>query len=416
MLSIIASILRSPAILIIMPRGKKKTPKTRATAGSSGSRSAGGGATGASAGTRARGAVAARSFDVGSTRATAGAAAPSKAEGAADRRAPEEDDRVWKFPSDEELFDLSARSFAHEDSQPPISSTRAVSVTASVPSNSGKGGGDKLEYPSDEELFQTPPPNDDCPICFIRLPSESDADKTTGVIYQSCCGQTLCLGCAKAVEVESAGKLSFPICPFCRTPEAQTHEELAERLRKRMATGDAHGFHGMGLYHYQGEYAPHDKEKALELLTRAAELGLADAHWNLAAIYGQDNTDAGKERMWYHRHLAAIKGHRVARYYLGVLEAQRAALDGVGSCDAKTYCDRAIKHFTIAAETGCQLSLKCIRDFSKGGELATKADYEKALRSFQKYAKETSSDQRDKAIALEEQRKRFLGKNTRGAV
>ena len=45
----------------------------------------------------------------------------------------------------------------------------------------------------DEELFKQPPPDEDCPICFLLLPSLE-----TGYRYKTCCGKVI------------FGPLSFP--------------------------------------------------------------------------------------------------------------------------------------------------------------------------------------------------------------
>ena len=45
----------------------------------------------------------------------------------------------------------------------------------------------------EEALFKQPPINEDCPICFLRLPSMD-----TGWKYMSCCGKMLCSGCIHA--------------------------------------------------------------------------------------------------------------------------------------------------------------------------------------------------------------------------
>ena len=42
---------------------------------------------------------------------------------------------------------------------------------------------------TDEELFKQPPARDDCPICMLPLPLDN-----SGMNYQSCCGQILCMG------------------------------------------------------------------------------------------------------------------------------------------------------------------------------------------------------------------------------
>ena len=40
----------------------------------------------------------------------------------------------------------------------------------------------------DEKLFKQPPPAEDCPICFLRIPSLHP----TGSTYYSCCGKVIC--------------------------------------------------------------------------------------------------------------------------------------------------------------------------------------------------------------------------------
>src|SRR6056300_1276851 len=46
----------------------------------------------------------------------------------------------------------------------------------------------------DEELFKQPPPLEDCPICFERMPTL----RPTGSKYQTCCGKVICSGCMHA--------------------------------------------------------------------------------------------------------------------------------------------------------------------------------------------------------------------------
>jgi len=45
----------------------------------------------------------------------------------------------------------------------------------------------------DIELFKQPPQKEDCPICFVRLPTLSSGSK-----YNSCCGKVICAGCIHA--------------------------------------------------------------------------------------------------------------------------------------------------------------------------------------------------------------------------
>ena len=60
--------------------------------------------------------------------------------------------------------------------------------------------------------------------------------------------------------------------------------------------------------------------------------------------------------------------------------------------------NRALKHYTIAAEGGKPDSLKEIQKLYTNGH-ATKGDYAKALRAYQAYLAEIKSTQRDVAAA-----------------
>ena len=53
----------------------------------------------------------------------------------------------------------------------------------------------------DEKLFKQPPQlDDDCPICFLRLPFLG-----SGRRYQSCCGKVICSGCIHAMDNKYLG-------------------------------------------------------------------------------------------------------------------------------------------------------------------------------------------------------------------
>ena len=55
----------------------------------------------------------------------------------------------------------------------------------------------------DEKLFKQPPPNEDCPICFLMIPS------------LHCCGKVICSGCVYAPVYDNQGKLLLKrIVPF----------------------------------------------------------------------------------------------------------------------------------------------------------------------------------------------------------
>ena len=54
----------------------------------------------------------------------------------------------------------------------------------------------------DVKLFKQPPPKEDCPICFLRMPAFE-----TDYRYQSCCGKVICIGCAHTPLYAKAKKL-----------------------------------------------------------------------------------------------------------------------------------------------------------------------------------------------------------------
>ena len=73
----------------------------------------------------------------------------------------------------------------------------------------------------EEELFKHPPLAEDCPICFLRIPS-----MYTGWGYYECCGKKICIGCVRAPLYDDQGnKVSNQKCPFCRTPYPTSDEE-----------------------------------------------------------------------------------------------------------------------------------------------------------------------------------------------
>ena len=113
----------------------------------------------------------------------------------------------------------------------------------------------------EEALFKQPPPNEDCPICFLTLPTLE-----TGQKYKSCCGNIICSGCIHAVnKMDGDSK-----CPFCRVPAPASGEELREKITKRVEMDDAVAMYDLGCCYDRGMYGmPQDRAKALELWHRA---------------------------------------------------------------------------------------------------------------------------------------------------
>ena len=239
----------------------------------------------------------------------------------------------------------------------------------------------------DIELFKQPPPDEDCPICFLLLPTMQK-----GRIYKSCCGKLICSGCVYAPVYDNQGnEVDNKKCPFCRIPCHTSGEEMIERYEKRMEAGDPIGIGKLGSYYVNGTNGyPQDYTKALELWHRAAELGYSVAYGSIGFAYKYgEGVEVDEKKAVHYYELAAIMGDEKARYNLGNNEIRAGNLD------------RALKHFMIAIRSGDDGSLKRIQELYSNGH-ATKDDYTKALQSYQAYLSEIKSPQRDEAAAADE--------------
>ena len=88
----------------------------------------------------------------------------------------------------------------------------------------------------DKKLFKQPPPKEDCPICYLPLPS-----LTSGFQYMLCCGKIICSGCCYAPVYNSQGnKVNNKKCPFCRTRWPTSDEEDIRRVMIRIDAGGTH--------------------------------------------------------------------------------------------------------------------------------------------------------------------------------
>ena len=234
----------------------------------------------------------------------------------------------------------------------------------------------------DEALFEESTPPEDCPICMLPPPLY---DNHTGTTFHPCCGKEICDGCEYAMRVTG----DMELCPFYKTPPANSDKEEVERLKKLMEKGNADAFHHLaGLYGQGTMGMPPDMAKANELFLKAGELGCAGAYFNLGIMYSNGRGVAiDKKKAKHYYELAAINGNVDARAKLGATEYNGG------------NHQRALKHFQIAASAGYEKSL----DMVKGGFMdgfVTREEYANTLRAYQKSQDETKSDSREKARAF----------------
>ena len=238
----------------------------------------------------------------------------------------------------------------------------------------------------DEKLFKQPPPeDDDCPICFLRMPCIG-----TKYFYMACCGKAICSGCIHAVQ-SRVTKIEHDVCPFCRKQAPYSDEEMIKRYEIRVNMNDPIGILDFGCMYRNGECGlPQNHAKALELWHKAGELGCTRAYLTIGSAYDNGRgVDVDKKKAIHYYELAAMGGSADARFNLGLMEWKAGNKE------------RALKHFMIAAKDGDSESMMFIKGMYKYGD-ATKDDYANALQSYQAYLDEVKSDQRDQAAAADE--------------
>jgi TPR repeat protein len=127
-----------------------------------------------------------------------------------------------------------------------------------------------------------------------------------------------------------------------------------------------------------------DREKAKELLLRAAELGSSKAHFSLGCNYDQRG-DLKKAK--FHYEAAAIAGHEVARHNLGFMEYD----DG--------NMERAVKHCIIASSAGYYAAMhNLLVHFEQG--LVSRDAIDSALTAYNNSCAEMRSEARDAFIRM----------------
>ena len=228
----------------------------------------------------------------------------------------------------------------------------------------------------DRKLFTKPngTHEGECPLCF--LPMSLDPKKS---LFKSCCSETICLGCVYAnILSNKHDPIKARRCPFCREPGA-SGEETRKRMMKRVKANDPAALRQMGGTCYdEGDY-----EGAIEYLSKAADLGDADAHYRLGCMHSKgEGVEKDEEKMVYHFEKAAIGGHPDARHNLACIEEENGNIE------------RSVKHYIIAANLGDEDSMKALWKYYSAGYI-TKEELDATLRSHQAALDEMKSEQRD---------------------
>lgn len=181
----------------------------------------------------------------------------------------------------------------------------------------------------------------DCPICFLPLALPSNQHVIT-----SCCSKIMCIGCSYSDKKRLVTEALEQTCPFCRELLPRVRGESDVRLMRRAETNDPNAIAKVAhIYHSRGDHA-----KALEYWKKAAALGHAESHHNLSIKYWEGKyIEKDEKRQIYHMEEAAIAGHHLARYNLGLIDRDHGRID------------TAVRHWIIAANLGHDDSMKMLK-------------------------------------------------------
>ena len=172
-----------------------------------------------------------------------------------------------------------------------------------------------------------------------------------------------------------------PTCPFCRKAIPKTEEANHKQWMKRIEANDPYAMCQIGMLRFmEGDY-----NGAFEYFTKAAALGDIEAHYQLSClVHNGQGVQKDEKRALQHAEQAAIGGQPDARRNLAVIEG------------LKGRHDRAVKHFVIAANLGCDKAMKALTKLYKAGRVS-KEDFAAVLRSHQAAIDATKSPQREAA-------------------
>jgi TPR repeat protein len=148
---------------------------------------------------------------------------------------------------------------------------------------------------------------------------------------------------------------------------------------KRVEANDAASICVLGDHYFKGlnGFEP-NRTKAIELFSRAGDLGLSKGHYLLAEVFRQEGE---MKKAKFYLEAAAMAGNEMARTNLGGLEAQSGNME------------RAVKHFIIAASAGCFDAMHTLIRLKKG--YVTRESLKSTLKAYNNSCFEMRSEARD---------------------
>ena len=257
----------------------------------------------------------------------------------------------------------------------------------------------------DDLLFQQPAKTHlgDCPLCCLPIPVLECYDGGSFLLNERnfyklypCCMKIVCHGCISARSLVERSVGISPNCPFCSRSFTSMEKGL-ELIKTEAEEGNALAICEYGDYVQRvGSYNGVTRNlgddgrhfESYDDWMRAAAMGSIQAHFALSAafhhdMYGYDDADVGVSRN--HAARAAIAGHPVARFNLGVMEKSEGNRD------------RAVMHWNIAARQGSSSSMKKLKELKNRGSVSK--EYYLATKEAYREAKEKMASH-EKSLAL----------------
>ncbi len=230
------------------------------------------------------------------------------------------------------------------------------------------------------------PPREECPLCLLPLPINSEESQ-----FYSCCGNVICNGCivsqimAHIDDEEKGGKL----CPFCREALPKRCGYDAVILEREMAlanSGRGEAMYYIGEYYMNGEKGlEQDIAEGLKWLHRALEAGFGRAAVSIGKSYDHgDGVDQDGDKALEYYHKGADLNHIYALIMIGQTLVLRGELE-----EAMLYWRKAM----MCGDKDDTLAANLRKGYSEG--YITKDEYAFTLREHQTALNEMKSEARE---------------------
>lgn len=192
-------------------------------------------------------------------------------------------------------------------------------------------------------------------------------------------------------KLENSTQKNKMKCAFCQQVATNPTKELKRLMKKKIPLA----FMQMAFKYKQGEGVIQSDTKALEMITRAAELGHdAEAFVYIGQCYEQSiAVEESLPKAVDFLQVAAKKGSFMAHQYIANFHG-RNGNNQIGENE----------HLKVAASAGCQEAMDSLMNAYKD-KLLSKEELTQTLRAFQASNSEMMSNDREDARLLEESRK-----------